>query len=99
MSTHGTHEYVEDPRNAGILVNANGSLVPRARATVSVFDGGFVLGDGVWEVIRVHRGQPAFVGRHLDRLYEGAAAIALDIGRTRKSAVRRTSACTSAGCR
>ena len=78
--THGTHEYVDDPRNDRILVSVNGELRPRAEAVVSVFDAGFVLGDGVWEGLRVHDGHPAFLDRHLRRLYEGAAAIALDIG-------------------
>jgi len=49
-----------------------------------VFDAGFVLGDGVWEGLRINGGHPAFLDQHLDRLYEGAAAIALDIGRTRE---------------
>jgi len=78
--THGTHEYVDDPRNDQILVSVNGELRPRAEAVVSVFDAGFVLGDGVWEGLRVHDGHPAFLDRHLSRLYEGAAAIALDVG-------------------
>jgi branched-chain amino acid aminotransferase len=84
MSTaHGVHDYVDDPRNAGILINVNGSLVPRDQAVVSVFDAGFVLGDGVWEGLRISNGHPAFLEQHLDRLWEGAAAIALDIGLTR----------------
>jgi branched-chain amino acid aminotransferase len=83
MTTHGTHDYVDDPRNAGILIYVNGDLVPRDRAVVSVFDAGFVLGDGVWEGLRVTGGHPAFLDSHLDRLYEGAKAIALDIGLTR----------------
>jgi branched-chain amino acid aminotransferase len=78
--THGTHEYVDDPRNDQILVSVNGELRPRGEAVVSVFDAGFVLGDGVWEGLRVHDGHPVFLDRHLARLYEGAAAIALDIG-------------------
>jgi branched-chain amino acid aminotransferase len=80
---HGTHDYADDPRNDDVLVYVNGELKPRAQAVVSVFDAGFVLGDGVWEGLRVHRGHPAFLARHLDRLYEGAKALALDIGRTR----------------
>jgi branched-chain amino acid aminotransferase len=80
---HGTHDYVDDPRNDAVLVYVNGELTPRDRAVVSVFDSGFVLGDGVWEGLRVHRGGPAFLDRHLDRLYEGAKAIALEIGLTR----------------
>src|SRR5436305_11300809 len=79
---HGTHDFADDPRNEGILVWVNGELVPRERAVVSVFDAGFVLGDGVWEGLRVSGGHPAFLEQHLDRLWEGAAAIALDIGRT-----------------
>jgi branched-chain amino acid aminotransferase len=82
-TAHGTHDHADDPRNAEILVNVNGQLVPRAQATVSVFDAGFVLGDGVWEGLRVSAGHPAFLEQHLDRLWEGAAAIALDIGRSR----------------
>jgi branched-chain amino acid aminotransferase len=83
MTAHGTHDFVEDPRNADILIYVNGSLVPRAQAVVSVFDAGFVLGDGVWEGLRVAGGHPAFLEAHLRRLYEGAAAIALDIGMSR----------------
>jgi branched-chain amino acid aminotransferase len=82
-TAHGTHDYADDPRNAQILINVNGRLVPREQAVVSVFDAGFVLGDGVWEGLRVSGGHPAFLERHLDRLWEGAAAIALDIGRNR----------------
>src|SRR3954452_3793939 len=83
MSHHGTHDFEDDPRNERILIWVNGDLVPRARAVVSVFDSGFVLGDGVWEGLRVTAGHPAFLERHLDRLFEGAKAIMLDIGRSR----------------
>ena len=76
-------------RNAEILINVNGALKPRAEAMVSVFDSGFVLGDGVWEGLRVHRGRFAFLEAHLDRLYEGAKAIALDIGLTREALTQR----------
>jgi len=78
----GTHEYADDPRNASILVSINGTLVPRDQATVSVFDSGFVLGDGVWEGLRLHDGRLVFLEAHLARLYEGAKALDLDIGRT-----------------
>src|SRR5436190_17723512 len=74
------HDFVDDPRNASILIWVNGVLKPRAEATVSVFDSGFVLGDGVWEGLRVEGGHPLFLDAHLDRLFEGAKAIALDIG-------------------
>lgn len=82
-TAHGTHDYVDDPRNANVLVYVNGELKPRAEAVVSVFDAGFILGDGVWEGLRVTAGHPAFLELHLDRLYEGAAAIMLDIGLSR----------------
>jgi len=81
---HGTHDYAADPRNDEILVWVNGELLPRDRAVVSVFDSGFVLGDGVWEGLRVRGGHPAFLETHLDRLFEGAKAIMMDIGRTRE---------------
>lgn len=85
----GTHDHQGDPRNAGILVNVNGEFVPRAEATVSVFDSGFILGDGVWEGLRVHDGGIPFLDRHLDRLREGAKAIDLDIGVDHEGLARR----------
>jgi branched-chain amino acid aminotransferase len=80
---------VSDPRNASILINVNGDLVPRAEAMVSVFDSGFMLGDGVWEGLRVHRGKLSFLDRHLDRLFEGAKAIAMDVGIDRQQLAKR----------
>ncbi len=79
----GAHAADDDPRNADVLVYLNGELVRRDHAVVSVFDSGFVFGDGVWEGLRVHDGHPAFLDQHLDRLYEGAKAIVLDLGLTR----------------
>src|SRR4051794_8542680 len=81
---HGTHDHADDPRNAAVLVWVNGDLLPRDRAVVSVFDSGFVLGDGIWEGLRVRRGHPAFLEQHLDRLFEGAAAILMDVGMSRE---------------
>jgi branched-chain amino acid aminotransferase len=78
--TRGTHHSADDPRNQGILIYVNGELHPRERAVVSVFDSGFILGDGVWEGLRVHHGRIAFLEAHLARLYEAAKAIDLDIG-------------------
>ena len=80
----GTHDYAPDPRNAAIRINLNGELVAREDAKVSVFDAGYVLGDGVWEGLRVHGGGLPFLDQHLDRLYEGARALDLDIGLTRE---------------
>ncbi|PWR25983.1 aminotransferase class IV [Zavarzinia aquatilis] len=79
----GSQSYADDPRNETVLVHVNGQLVPRSEARVSVFDAGFVLGDGVWEGFRLVRGRVAFMERHLDRLFAGARAIDLDIGRSR----------------
>ncbi len=76
----GTHDYDHDPRNSDILIYINGDLVTRDKAMVSVFDSGFILGDGVWEGIRLHEGCLAFIDQHLARLYENAKAIDLDIG-------------------
>ena len=87
----GTHDYAADPRNEEIVINVNGDLIPRAEATVSVFDSGFMLGDGVWEGIRVHKGKMAFLGAHMARLYEGAKAIAMDVGITREELTKRLS--------
>jgi branched-chain amino acid aminotransferase len=66
-----------------VLVYVDGEYLPRDEAKVSVFDSGFLVGDGVWEGMRLHHGTLAFLDRHLDRLFEGAAAIALDLGMTR----------------
>lgn len=88
-TSHGAHDYADDPRNAAVLISVNGDLIPRDRAVVSVFDAGFVLGDGVWEGIRVAGGHPMFLEAHLDRLWEGAAAIALDIGLSRDEMTAR----------
>jgi branched-chain amino acid aminotransferase len=79
----GTQHSADDPRNDDILIWVNGELKPRAQAVVSVFDSGFVLGDGVWEGIRVANGHPAFLDLHLDRLFEGAKALMLDVGMNR----------------
>jgi len=76
----GSHAHHDDPRNETVRIYVNGRIVPRAEATVSVFDSGFLLGDGVWEGIRLHNNKLAFLEEHLDRLYEGAKAIDLDIG-------------------
>jgi branched-chain amino acid aminotransferase len=83
----GSQDFAPDPRNASLKVWLNGSLVPTADAKVSVFDAGFVLGDGVWEGLRVHKGAMLFLDAHLDRLYAGAQSIALDLGLTRHQLV------------
>ena len=79
---HGVHDYVYDERNADILVSINGELKHRDEATVSVFESGYLLGDGVWEGMRVHKGGVAFLEPHLKRLYAGAKTIDMEIGLT-----------------
>ena len=80
----GSQDFTTDPRNANALIYLNGRLLPRAEAKVSVFDAGFVVGDGVWEGLRLHRGTLLFLDEHLDRLYWGAGQIHLDIGLSRQ---------------
>jgi len=79
----GTHDALPDKRNRDVLFWSNGELVPRDRATVSVFDSGFLVGDGIWEGIRLHEGGFAFLDRHLDRLFGGLAATRIALGMTR----------------
>jgi branched-chain amino acid aminotransferase len=80
----GSQDFAADPRNDKALVYLNGELVARDAAMVSIFDGGFVVGDGVWEGLRLHKGALLFLEQHLDRLYWGAARIRLDLGLERR---------------
>jgi branched-chain amino acid aminotransferase len=79
-----THQAQDDARNDHILIYLNGKIVPKANAVVSVYDSGFMLGDGVWEGLRLYNGKWAFLDEHLDRLFEAAKAIDLDIGLDRE---------------
>ena len=83
MTYRGTHDALSDERNARVLIYVNGALVPREQARISVFDSGFLVGDGVWEGLRLHHDRLVFLDDHLDRLWQGAKAIGLDIGLTR----------------
>ncbi|MCZ6667613.1 MAG: aminotransferase class IV [Gammaproteobacteria bacterium] len=85
----GTHEYKDDPRNASIRIDINGELFARDEAKVSVFDSGFVLGDGVWEGLRVHHGKIVFLEQHLDRLYGGAKALDMEMDVSAEQLTRR----------
>ena len=85
----GTHDYHDDPRNSSILIDINGTLYPRDEAQISVFDSGFILGDGVWEGLRVHAGHIAFLPQHLDRLYEGTRALDIHMEIDRKALTNR----------
>ena len=79
----GTHDALPDPRNADVQVYIDGEFFHRDEAKISVFDSGYLVGDGVWEGLRLHHGRFAFLDQHLDRLFQGAQAIGLDIGKTR----------------
>ena len=81
----GTQDYVGDERNDNVLISVNGVLTPRAEAKVSVFDSGFVLGDGVWEGLRLHGGKLGFLDKHFDRLWNGAKMLRIDIGVSREA--------------
>ncbi len=77
--TRSTHSAVADDRNADVRIYINGEFFPRSEARISVFDSGFLVGDGIWEGLRLHHGRFAFLDRHLDRLSAGARATDLDI--------------------
>ena len=99
--THSTHAYEPDPRNEKVLIDINGALFPRSEAKVSVFDSGFVLGDGVWEGLRVHpgpdgKGVIAFLDRHLKRLYDGAKTLDFHVALSKETLAQRLYACLDA---
>ena len=87
MAHKGTHTYVEDTRNESILIYVDGQIVPRHDAKVSVYDSGFLLGDGVWEGIRLHNGNLCFQEEHIDRLFHGAEQLKIDIGKSKEEIV------------
>lgn len=78
------HTAVNDPRNETLKLFLNGNIVPKAEAVISIYDSGFMLGDGIWEGIRLHNGVWAFLDEHLDRLFEASLALDLDIGMTKQ---------------
>jgi len=87
MTDVTTHQAEDDARNEGILIYVDGKIVPKAQAMVSVYDSGFMLGDGVWEGLRLYDGKWAFMEEHIDRLFAAAKAIDLDIGLDRKRVI------------
>ena len=74
-----SHSYISNPKNKDIFININGELFHRSEAKISVFDSGFLLGDGVWEGIRLHKSKLMFINDHLERLFNSAAGISLKI--------------------
>ena len=87
MTDVTTHQAEDDARNENILIYVDGRIVPKHQATVSVYDSGFMLGDGVWEGLRLYDGKWAFIDEHIDRLFAAAKAIDLDIGMDQKGVV------------
>ena len=85
----GTQDFIGDARNDTVLISVNGVLTPREEAKVSVFDSGFVLGDGVWEGLRLIDGRIAFLDRHFDRLWDGSKMLRIDIGLSRRALAAR----------
>ena len=81
---HGTHNAVADERNENVLIYVNGDLVPRNEASISVFDSGYLIGDGIWEALRLHEGVLVFLDEHLDRLWQAAATVGMDVGMSRE---------------
>ncbi len=79
-TSHSTHDAEDDPRNKDLLIYVNGALVPRDEAKVSVYDSGFMLGDGMWEGIRLYNGRWAFFDEHMERLFDSCKTVAIDIG-------------------
>lgn len=86
---HGTHNALDDPRNEGVKIYINGELLPREDAKISVFDSGYLVGDGVWEGIRLHHGVLCFVDDHLNRLWEGAASIGMKLPFSREELIEK----------
>lgn len=91
-----THAADHDPRNDHLMIYLNGEIVPSDEAKVSVYDSGFMLGDGVWEGIRLHNNQWAFIGAHMDRLFEAAIAVDIDIGLDRGEIINALNATATA---
>jgi branched-chain amino acid aminotransferase len=88
MTEVTTHQAEEDARNEDIMIYVDGRILPKAQAVVSVYDSGFMLGDGVWEGLRLYDGKWAFLDDHIDRLFEAAKAIDLDIGLDRAGVIK-----------
>ncbi|MEZ4631916.1 MAG: aminotransferase class IV [Deinococcales bacterium] len=84
----GTHDALPDSRNEQVLIYMNGELVPRSEAKISVFDSGYLVGDGIWEGIRLYDGVLVFLDEHLDRLYQGLAAVKMELPLSREDLIK-----------
>ena len=81
---HGTHNAIDDIRNEEIKIFINGEFLSRNQAKISVFDSGYLVGDGIWEALRLQDGVLIFLNLHLDRMWQAAATIRLNLGFTKK---------------
>ena len=77
---HTTHDAEDDSRNRDIQIYINGALVHRDEAKVSVYDSGFLLGDGMWEGMRLYNGHWAFFDDHMERFFNSCKAVSLEVG-------------------
>ncbi len=84
IPVHGTHNALQDDRNKDVLIYINGELFPRAEAKISVFDSGYLVGDGIWEALRLHNGVLVFLDEHLDRLWTAAATVGMQLPWTKQ---------------
>ena len=84
-----SHSYISNPKNEDIFININGELFHRSEAKISVFDSGFLLGDGVWEGIRLHKSKLVFIEDHIDRLFESAKGISLNISYSKQEIIHQ----------
>ena len=87
MIVHGTHNAIPDERNKNVLIYVNGELFPREEAKISVFDSGYLVGDGIWEALRLHDGVLVFQEEHLDRLWTAAATIGMKMKMTKEELI------------
>lgn len=87
MEDVSTHTAVEDERNEHIKIYVNGEIVHRNHAKVSVYDSGFMLGDGIWEGLRLYKGTWAFLDEHIDRLFEASLAVDIDLAMTKQDVI------------
>lgn len=81
---HGTHNAIDDKRNDDVLIYVNGEFFKRNEAKISVFDSGYLVGDGIWEGIRLHHGKLVFIEDHLNRLFQASKATGITLGKTRE---------------
>ena len=84
---HGTHNALDDKRNETIKIFINGELLPRNEAKISVFDSGYLVGDGIWEAMRLHNNILVFLDLHLDRLWQASATVGMKLNFTRKELI------------